>query len=112
MVLGFGCSVPAIMASRALENRRDRLKTMLVTPLMSCSARLPIYLLLSQMFFGKYAMVAAYSMYVLGLLLAILVAFVLHVFDRKKTEYNLLIELPEYKVPSAQNPWLFTCGRR
>ena len=102
MVLGFGCSVPAIMASRALENRRDRLKTMLVTPLMSCSARLPIYLLLSQMFFGKYAMVAAYSMYVLGLLLAILVAFVLHVFDRKKTEYNLLIELPEYKVPSAR----------
>ena len=102
MVLGFGCSVPAIMASRALENRRDRLKTMLVTPLMSCSARLPIYLLLSQMFFGKYAMVAAYSMYVLGLLLAILVAFILHLFDRKKTEYNLLIELPEYKAPSAR----------
>ena len=102
MVLGFGCSVPAIMASRALENRRDRLKTMLVTPLMSCSARLPIYLLLSQMFFGKYALVAAYSTYVLRLLLAILVAFVLHVFDRKKTEYNLLIELPEYKVPSAR----------
>lgn len=102
MVLGFGCSVPAIMASRALENRRDRLKTMLVTPLMSCSARLPIYLLLSQMFFGKYAMVAAYSMYVLGLLLAILVAFLLHLFDRRKTEYNLLIELPEYKAPSAR----------
>ena len=102
MVLGFGCSVPAIMASRALENRRDRLKTMLVTPLMSCSARLPIYLLLSQMFFGKYAMVAAYSMYVLGLLLAILVAFVLHEKKKKKTEYNLLIELPEYKVPSAR----------
>ena len=102
MVLGFGCSVPAIMASRALENRRDRLKTMLVTPLMSCSARLPIYLLLSQMFFGKYAMVAAYSMYVLGLLLAILVAFILHLLDKKKTEFNLLIELPEYKIPSAR----------
>lgn len=102
MVLGFGCSVPAIMASRALENRKDRLKTMLVTPLMSCSARLPIYLLLSQMFFGKYAMVAAYSMYVLGLLLAILVAFVLHLFDKKKTAYNLLIELPEYKIPSGR----------
>ena len=102
MILGFGCSVPAIMASRVLENRRDRLKTMLVTPLMSCSARLPIYVLLSQMFFGEHAMIAAYSMYVIGLLMAILVAFVIHLFDKKKAEYNLLIELPEYKAPSSR----------
>lgn len=101
MLLGFGCTVPAIMASRTLENRRDRMKTMLVTPFMSCSARLPIYVLFSGMFFGKYAMVAAYSMYVLGLLVAILVAFLVHLFDRKHSEYSLLIELPEYKAPSA-----------
>ena len=61
MILGFGCSVPAVMASRALEDNKDRMKTMLVTPFMSCSARLPIYILFSQMFFGKHAMIAAYS---------------------------------------------------
>lgn len=102
MILGFGCTVPAIMASRALENKRDRFKTMLVTPFMSCSARLPIYVLFSQMFFEKHAMLAAYSMYVLGLVVAIVVAWVLHLADKKKTEYNLLIELPEYKAPSAR----------
>lgn len=58
MVLGFGCTVPAIMASRVLEDKRDRYKTMLVTPFMSCSARLPIYVLFS-MFFAQYAMLAA-----------------------------------------------------
>ena len=63
MILGFGCTVPAIMASRALENRRDRFKVMLVTPFMSCSARLPIYILFAEMFFGKKAMLVAYSMY-------------------------------------------------
>lgn len=102
MILGFGCTVPAIMASRALEDRRDRLKTMLVTPFMSCSARLPIYVLFSQVFFGKHAMLAAYSMYVLGLVVAVLVAFVVHLVDRGKSQYNLLIELPEYKAPSAR----------
>lgn len=107
MLLGFGCTVPAIMASRALENRKDRLKTMLVTPFMSCSARLPIYVLFSEMFFGKHAMLAAYSMYVLGLFVAILVAFVIHLLDGRKAENSLLIELPEYKVPSAHTVWIY-----
>ena len=71
MILGFGCSVPAIMASRALENKRDRLKVMLVTPFMSCSARLPIYILFSEMFFQRHAMIVAYSMYLIGLAVAI-----------------------------------------
>ncbi|MDE6107497.1 MAG: ferrous iron transport protein B, partial [Oscillospiraceae bacterium] len=104
MVLGFGCSVPAIMASRALESRRDRFKVMLVTPFMSCSARLPIYILFSQLFFGKYAMVAAYSMYLIGIVVALLVALVIHTAERNKgVERNdLLIELPEYKMPSAR----------
>ena len=65
MLLGFGCSVPAVMASRALEHKKDRLKTILVTPFMSCSARLPIYVLFSSMFFGDHAMLACYSMYLL-----------------------------------------------
>ena len=74
MLLGFGCTVPAIMASRALESRRDRLRVMLVTPFMSCSARLPVYILIAGAFFGNYAPVAAFSMYVIGLLTAILIA--------------------------------------
>lgn len=102
MLLGFGCTVPAIMASRALENQKDRLKTILITPFLSCSARIPIYVLFSGAFFGKYAMLAAYSMYILGLVVAILVAFVLHIFDKKKEENVLLIELPEYKAPNVR----------
>ena len=65
MLIGLGCSVPAIMASRALEQKSDRYKIMLVTPFMSCSARLPIYVLFSELFFGDKAMIAAFSMYVL-----------------------------------------------
>lgn len=107
MILGFGCSVPAIMASRALEDPKDRMKTMLVTPFMSCSARLPIYILFSQMFFGSHALLAAYSMYVIGLVVAILAAFVMHVADRKKASGMLIIELPEYKAPSARTIWIY-----
>lgn len=102
MLLGFGCSVPAIMASRALENRKDRLKTILVTPFMSCSARLPIYVLFSSMFFGKHAMIACYSMYILGIAVAIITAFILSKADGSKAEHALLIELPEYKAPNAR----------
>ena len=102
MILGFGCTVPAIMASRALENKRDRFKVMLVTPFMSCSARLPIYILFAEMFFEERAMLVAYSMYLIGLIVAILVAAVIHLIDRKKSENYLLIELPEYKIPSSR----------
>lgn len=102
MLLGFGCSVPAIMASRALEHKKDRLKTILVTPFMSCSARLPIYVLFSSMFFGKKSMLACYSMYILGIVVAITTAFVLSKIDGSKAEHSLLIELPEYKTPNAR----------
>ena len=103
MLLGFGCTVPAIMASRALESRRDRYKVMLVTPFMSCNARLTIYILFAEMFFGSYAMLAAYSMYLIGILVAIAVCAVMHLIDKKKQEPNyLLIELPEYKMPDAR----------
>ena len=102
MILGFGCTVPAIMASRALENRRDRYKVMLITPFMSCSARLPIYILFAEMFFREHAMIVAYSMYLIGFVIAILVAAAIHLIDRRKSENYLLIELPEYKAPSSR----------
>lgn len=102
MILGFGCTVPAIMASRALETEKDRRRTMIITPFMSCSARLPVYVLFSGMFFGKYAHIAAFSMYVIGMLCAILVARVLHLYEKEKINDSLLIELPEYKRPNRR----------
>lgn len=102
MLLGFGCTVPALMASRALESKRDRYKVMLVTPFMSCNARLTIYILFSEMFFGSYAMLAAYSMYLIGIVVAMLVSVALHLLDRKREVNYLLIELPEYKMPDAR----------
>lgn len=100
MLLGFGCTVPAIMASRALELKRDRFKVMLVTPFMSCNARLTIYILFSEMFFPNKAMFVAYSLYLIGLIIAILISFVVHLMDRSKHTNYLLIELPEYKMPA------------
>ena len=107
MILGFGCSVPAIMASRALEQKSDRYKIMLVTPFMSCSARLPIYILFSGMFFGKYAMITAYSMYVIGIIVALIALFFMKVKGKKELKNDLLIELPEYKMPSIRTVWIY-----
>lgn len=107
LLLGFGCSVPAIMASRALENPRDRLKTILITPFMSCSARLPIYILIAGMFFGDNAMYAAFSMYVLGIVVAIALALIFSRIDKNKNTNTLLIELPEYKSPNAASIFIY-----
>ncbi|WP_349672249.1 ferrous iron transport protein B [Lacrimispora sp.] len=102
MLLGFGCTVPAVMAARALPSERDRRRTILITPFMSCSARLPIYVLFSEMFFPNHALVAAYSLYVIGLMVAILIAHVTHKMIKSQEEDTLLIELPEYKTPNAR----------
>ena len=102
MVLGFGCTVPAVMASRTLENEEDRKKTILLTPFMSCSARLPIYVLFASVFFGKYAMIVAFSLYALGLIVAILLALIIGKVWKTDTKVPLLIELPDYKVPNPR----------
>ena len=107
MILGFGCSVPAIMASRALEDKRDRYRTMLVTPFMSCSARLPIYILFSGMFFPHNAMIVAYSMYLIGIVVALAALKAMNLFSHEKKENDLLIELPEYKRPSAHTVYVY-----
>ena len=107
MLLGFGCTVPAIMASRSLENMRDRRKTILITPFMSCSARLPIYVLFSQMFFGRNAMLVAYSMYLIGIVVAILVAFSMSNHSDQSVGNTLLIELPEYKAPNMRTIFIY-----
>ncbi|NMB42818.1 MAG: ferrous iron transport protein B, partial [Clostridiales bacterium] len=110
MLLGFGCTVPAIMATRTLENARDRRKTILITPFMSCSAKIPIYVLITGMFFEKYASLVALSMYIIGLVTGLITAFVATKIEdradkltgaKDSVEVNhLLIELPEYKTPN------------
>ena len=107
MLLGFGCTVPAVMASRALPSERDRRRTILITPFMSCSARLPIYVLFAQMFFPDHALWIAYSLYLIGLATAILIAFVVHKLDQTGEEDALLIELPEYKTPNVRTVWIY-----
>lgn len=102
MLLGFGCTVPAVMAARSLPSQRDRKRTILVTPFMSCSARLPVYVLFSEMFFPGCALAVAYSMYVIGLLMAVAVAFAARRLCRAGKEDTLLIELPEYKTPNLR----------
>ena len=102
MILGFGCTVPAIMATRALETEHDRRKTMFVTPFMSCSARLPIYVLFSEMFFPEHPAPVAFSMYVIGMVIAILAALVINRMEKGHINDSLLIELPEYKRPNAR----------
>ncbi len=107
MLLGFGCTVPAVMASRALPSDRDRKRTILITPFMSCSARLPIYLLFADMFFAEHALMVAYSLYMIGLAAAIAIAFVMHRLEKAGAEDALLIELPEYKTPNARTVWIY-----
>ena len=101
MLLGFGCSVPAVMASRVLENEEDRKGTILGIPFMSCSARLPIYVLISSIFFKQYKFLAACSMYFIGIFAGVLVTFVYTKLHKVKEENALLIELPEYKRPNV-----------
>ncbi len=107
MLLGFGCTVPAVMASRALPSERDRRRTIWITPFMSCSARLPIYVLFADMFFEEHALLVAYSLYLIGLAMAIFIAFFVHWMDKKGPEDSLLIELPEYKTPNARTVWIY-----
>lgn len=107
MLLGFGCTVPAVMACRSLASERDRRRTILITPFMSCSARLPIYVLFAEMFFPGRALLVAYSLYVIGLVMAILVAFILRKLDKSGAEDTLLIELPEYKTPNQRTVFIY-----
>ncbi|MDM7275153.1 MAG: ferrous iron transport protein B [Thermoprotei archaeon] len=102
MLLGFGCNVPAIMATRVIKDERDRLATILVIPLMSCAARLPVYVLIAGALFPEYAGTVVFSMYMLGIILAILVSLLARklVPGLKGKPAPLLLELPPYRVPT------------
>ncbi|HBS87887.1 MAG: ferrous iron transport protein B [Bacteroidetes bacterium GWF2_38_335] len=102
MIMGFGCTVPAIMATRTIENRGDRLLTMLVTPFMSCSARLPVYVLLISAFFPGNPSLVLFGIYLTGILIAIIMAILLkRIFFRSK-EAPFVMELPPYRIPTLR----------
>ena len=102
MVMGFGCNVPAIMATRTIESRKSRLITMLIIPLMSCAGRMPVYVLIAGAFFPRHAGLVLLGLYALGILLAILAAKVMSVFF-KDDDLPFVMELPPYRVPTAKS---------
>jgi ferrous iron transport protein B len=103
MLMGFGCNVPAVMATRTLENRKDRLLTMLIIPFMSCSARLPVYILLISAFFDKNHGLIMLSIYILGVSLAALMAILFNKILFKKRDIPFVMELPPYRWPTLRN---------
>ena len=111
MILGFGCTVPAIMATRALETEHDRRKTMIITPFMSCSARLPIYVIFSEIFFPKCVGLVAFSFYVVGIFVAIVTALIINKLEKGHENDSLLIELPEYKRPNARTVRIYVWNK-
>ncbi len=103
LLMGFGCNVPAIMAARTLETRRDRLLTILINPLMSCSARLPVYVLMAGAFFPETAGNVIFGIYILGVVLAILVGQVFSHTIFKGQSAPFVLELPPYRLPTLKS---------
>ena len=102
MLIGFGCSVPAIMSTRTLPSERDRKMTIFLTPFMSCSAKLPIYALFTAAFFPRYGAVVMISLYLLGIVSAVLFAFILKSTGFKGEPVPFVMELPNYRFPSVK----------
>ena len=103
LVMGFGCNVPAIMATRTIESRNSRMITMLINPLMSCSARLPVYVLLTGAFFAENASTVLLLMYSSGILLAVIVAKLFKRFLFSKEDVPFVMELPPYRMPTSKS---------
>ncbi|MDD3727639.1 MAG: ferrous iron transport protein B [Dysgonamonadaceae bacterium] len=103
LVMGFGCNVPAILATRTIESRSSRMITMLINPLMSCSARLPIYILFVGAFFQKYASVALFGIYIFGILLAVILSLLFRKTLFKEENTPFVMELPPYRMPTVKS---------
>ena len=103
MLIGFGCTVPAIMATRTLSSERDRKMTILLTPFMSCSAKIPVYAMFAKAFFPNSAPLAMIGLYVTGIIVGILVALIFNVTSFKGNPVPFVMELPNYRFPSAKS---------
>lgn len=108
LVMGFGCNVPAIMASRTIESRSSRIITILINPFMSCSARVPIYVLLVGTFFSRHAALVFMSLYLIGIFMAIITAKLLRKFIFKSDETPFVMELPPYRMPQLRTSIMHT----
>lgn len=108
MIIGFGCNVPSIMAARSIENEKERLITILVAPFMSCSARLPVYALFVGAFFSAHQSLVVLSLYILGIVVALLVSTLLNKLILKDNQSVFIVELPTYRVPSFKTLWRST----
>ncbi len=111
MLIGFGCSVPAIAATRTLDRDHDRKITTMIVPFMSCGAKAPIYGVFAGALFGGISYVVVFSMYVIGIVVAILSAVLFKKTIFRKAEGNYIMELPEYRKPTIRNTWLHTWER-
>lgn len=111
MLIGFGCSVPAIMTARTLESEKDRKLTSLLIPLMSCNARLPVYVVFTSVFFSKHRGLVVASLYFLGIFLAFLLGILFKNTYFKKDEEPFIIEIPEYKMPKLSSVLKQTCDK-
>lgn len=103
LVMGFGCNVPAILATRTIESRSSRMITMLINPLMSCSARLPIYILFVSAFFPKHASAALFAIYLFGILLAVILSKLFRKTLFKEENTPFVMELPPYRMPTVKS---------
>lgn len=112
MMVGFGCTVPAIYATRTLDSSRDRLLTGLITPFMSCGARLPVYVLLASIFFAGDKSMVVFAMYVLGIAVAVLIGFLLSKTAlREEDPAPFVMVLPEFRMPNARTVWILVRQR-
>jgi len=111
MILGFGCNVPAIMATRTLESKKDRILTILINPLMSCSARLPVYALFVGAFFSQNRGLIIWSIYLVGIILAIIMGFIFKKVFFKGMSSPFVMELPPYRLPTATGLLIHTWER-
>ena len=108
MIMGFGCNIPAIMATRTIEDRKSRLITMLILPLMSCSARLPVYIIIIGAFFPQNAPLVLFALYFIGIVMSVLMARIFSRFVVKGESSPFVMELPPYRLPSAKSVFRHT----
>lgn len=108
MIVGFGCTVPAVMAARVLEKERERLLTVVISPFMSCGARLPVYALFASAFFPDQGQNVVFLLYLIGILVAVLTGFVLSRTILPGKSENMFLEIPDYEIPTIKNTLLKT----
>lgn len=109
MVVGFGCTVPAIYATKTLENEKDRILTSLLVPFMSCGARLPVYILFASIFFPENSGTVIFALYLTGILTAILIGILInHTIFKEKEVSPFVMELPPYRMPTFRSIWIHT----